>query len=110
MSAADPNVTYTVKEMLAKIEGKIDGVIITIGQKADKHDVETLQDRVKRLEESHSKLEQDRETAIEVAATLARKTADDRTWWQQWRLKIAWVLGALVALGQLHQSFPHFPH
>lgn len=49
---ADTNgaVSYSVKELLAKIEGKIDGVIITIGQKAERHDVEMLGRRVTALE------------------------------------------------------------
>jgi hypothetical protein len=45
-------VSYSVKELLAKIEGKLDGVIITIGQKADRHDVEQLDRRVSDLETS----------------------------------------------------------
>lgn len=108
MTTPETNVTYTVKEMLAKIEGKIDGVIITIGQKADKHDVETLGGRVAALEDAHSKAEQDRLTAIEVAATLAAKKKADQTWWEHWRVRIAWLLGSLVAVAQIHQAFPHF--
>lgn len=109
MSAADTNggVTYTIKELLAKIEGKLDGVIITIGQKADKHDVENLAGRVKALEEEVGGFDEARRLAEQVATTLAAKEKADRTWWQQWRMKVAWLLALLVALGQLHQSFPH---
>ena len=108
MSEAVPNgVTYTVKELLAKIEGKLDGVIITIGQKADKHDVDTLGDRVKALEEFLNEIDAAKHTAEEVAASLARKEIADRTWWERQRSKFAWGIGLLMAAGQIHQSFPH---
>jgi butyrate kinase len=103
----DPNVTYTVKEMLAKIEGKIDGVIITIGQKADKHDVEDVSARVAKLEAVVSSFEADKLTAREVARTLAAKEKEDRTLWETWRSKVAWVLGIGIAVAQVHISFPH---
>lgn len=50
MTETNGNVSYSVKELLAKIEGKLDGVIITIGQKAERHDVEALGRRVIALE------------------------------------------------------------
>ena len=103
-------VTYTVKELLAKLDGKLDGIIITIGQKADKHDVENVVDRVKKLEVAVDNIDAAKRTAEEVAATLAAKERADRTFWETWRLKFAWGVGFLVAVAQLHSSFPHlFP-
>lgn len=54
MSTESNGVTYTVKELLAKLDGKLDGIIITIGQKADRHDVESLASRVTLLEAERS--------------------------------------------------------
>jgi len=116
-------VTYTVKELLAKIEGKLDGVIITIGQKADKHDVEEISGRVKdkadkedvekvvsrvmALEDRVEGFDSAARTAEQVALTLAEKKKADETLWEQWRAKLAWCLGLLVAVATFHSAFPH---
>lgn len=101
-------VTYTVKELLAKIEGKLDGVIITIGQKADKHDVDSLDERVKALEAGLSGFDEARRTAARVAETLAAKQKDEQTFWDRWRNKAAWAGGLVLVAAQAHTSFPHF--
>jgi hypothetical protein len=81
---ANGSVNYSVKELLAKIEGKLDGVIITIGQKADKHDVERLR--------------------IDVDGLIADKTAagailNDRRWLLRTALTLMTV--AIAACGVL---------
>jgi hypothetical protein len=44
------SVTFTVKELLARVDGKIDSLLIAVAQKADKHDLERLVERVVKLE------------------------------------------------------------
>lgn len=44
------NVVYTVKELLAKLDGKVDTIILSLGSKAEKSDVEALAKRVVDLE------------------------------------------------------------
>jgi hypothetical protein len=107
VDSASSGVTYTVKELLAKIEGKLDGVIITIGQKADKHDVDHLSGRVEKLEEASTNFEAQQQTAKQVALTLAEKEEADRTWWERQRGKVGWVGGGLIVVASFHSSFPH---
>jgi hypothetical protein len=45
-------ITYTVKELLGKLDAKLDYVIAQLADKADAHDLEDLQKRVTVLEGS----------------------------------------------------------
>jgi hypothetical protein len=45
-------ITYTVKELLGKLDTKLDVVVAGLAEKADAHDLERLKDRVTALEGS----------------------------------------------------------
>jgi hypothetical protein len=48
--STEPNVTYSVKEMLAKLEGKVDSVLIAVSQKVDRAEFDSLTGRVTKIE------------------------------------------------------------
>jgi hypothetical protein len=50
MAEQNGSVTFTVKELLARIEGKIDALTVTLALKADRTDVADLNQRVTKLE------------------------------------------------------------
>lgn len=101
-------VVYTVKELLGNLDQKLDAVIAKLDGKVDQRAFDELKQRVKVLEDRASNSEAAKQTAETVAATLVAKDKADRSFWEQWRAKFAWGLGLAVALGTLHQSFPHF--
>lgn len=47
--STEPNVTYSVKEMLAKLEGKVDSVLIAVSQKVDRGEFDALKNEVDKL-------------------------------------------------------------
>ena len=55
----EPNgtITFTVKELLARQDGKLDTIILTLHAKADKTDLAALEQRVLGLERTDSKQE-----------------------------------------------------
>jgi hypothetical protein len=56
MSTDDGNgtVSYTVKELLARQDGKLDSIILGLAQKADKTELDNLRGRVDVLAQSQS--------------------------------------------------------
>lgn len=48
--AEDGAVSYSVKELLARLDGKVDGLFVAIGSKADKSELEQVRTDVRALE------------------------------------------------------------
>ena len=46
----DQNVSYTVKELIARLEGKIDAVLAALASKADRAELHALEQRVSETE------------------------------------------------------------
>ena len=63
------NVSYTVKELIAKLDGKLDGLMLAIHTKADKSDVDVLSGRMNTLENLGS-------THAQENAKLIKKNVD----------------------------------
>lgn len=94
-AAEHGRITFTVKELLAKLDSKLDFVIEQLATKADAHDLESLEVRVTVLEGS---------AATEASLVAERqKRADERKHDRRWTLGFATttllgVLGLIVAL------------
>ena len=50
-----PDVNYTVKELIARVEGKIDSIVATLSNKVDVSAVAAMELRIARLENSDAK-------------------------------------------------------
>ena len=94
MGAEDPGVVFTVKELIGRLDGKIDVVLQTLTNKADRTDLAILGDRVGRVESSVAELHE-RERAREEARTAARKAKEEVE--SKHRDNHRWVIGTLIA-------------
>lgn len=104
---AGVEVTFTVKELLSKLEKKLDLIIGRLDSKVDLVTFQILEQRVNVVETKLSLGDNARRTAEDVARTLAEKNDADRTFWERRRVLVAWCLGALVGIAQIHYAFPH---
>lgn len=71
-SADTSRISFTVKELLAKMDTKLDAIVARLDEKADAHDLEQLEARVGALERTAA-------TEQELAAYRARHAKDRRT-------------------------------
>lgn len=55
----DSDVRFSVKELLARIEGKIDGVITVLATKADRIELDTIRERITSIELKGSRVAQE---------------------------------------------------
>ena len=95
--AGDDNgsVSYTVKELLAKLDGKVDTIILALGSKADKAELAEVERRVLALEKQT-------ETQVRVNEALQVNSAANFTR----REKFIGVALALLAVGfQIYAQF-----
>lgn len=67
MSEGNGNVSYSVKELLAKLDGKIDGLFMALGSKADKEELVELEKQVAELKLEAARSGGGREWAWRVA-------------------------------------------
>ncbi len=81
------SVSYTIKELLGKLDGKIDVIILTLSGKADKGDLVEVERRVSSLE---------REVVLQEKVNEALRKENGQTWSVREK-----VLGALLAFGAL---------
>lgn len=79
---------FTVKEMILRLDGKLDGVLVALNSKAERSDVKDLDVRISRLSDRLSSLEATR------TANVALST------WQRWFFGAVCVglVGAVIAL------------
>lgn len=97
MSEAADNgrITFTVKELLAKVDQKLDLIVAQLDSKAEAHELDTLEQRVTALEGS---------AATEASLAKERKArVDERKHDRRWTLGFAastllGVLGLTAAL------------
>lgn len=97
----EPGVVFSVKELIGRLDGKIDVVLQTLTGKADRTDLAILGDRVGRVENSVAELhEREREReATRLAAKKAREDADAAQVQEKTDHREArrWVVGTIVA-------------
>lgn len=101
MGSEEPGVVFTVKELIGRLDGKIDVVLQTLTNKADRTDLAILGDRVGRVESSVAELHE-RERVREEARVAAKKAREETEKVQveektQQRDTRRWVVGTLIA-------------
>jgi len=92
--ADDPGVVFTVKELIGRLDGKLDMMMNVLTNKADRTDVNALGNRVGALEDKVGEMHQrevEREAA-KLAETRAETTHQENN---------RWVLGTVITLGLL---------
>ena len=94
MTIDDPAVRYSVRDLLARIDGKIDSLTTSVALKADKADLDRIESRLDGHDSRIVGLETWKHDK-EVAATVHQQR-DNR-----WSAKKKTVVGALGTLGLL---------
>jgi hypothetical protein len=86
----EPTISYSVKDILSRVEGKLDAALIAVATKAEHADVAKLETRVRELERSEA-----------ARSQAGHRMADFR------RFLIPTVISAIAALAYIAQVF-HF--
>jgi hypothetical protein len=85
----DPVISYSIKDILNRVEGKLDAALIAVATKAEHRDLLNLELRVRDLEQAEKNKEQ------------------TRTWRHQWR---ALIWPTLIGIGLLAASIISLIH
>lgn len=94
--AEEPGIVYSVKELISRLDGKLDMITNILTSKADRSDVIALEHRVGQVEEKVSRLH-DRDAAEEI--TSRDQTVRHRwvvTTWISIIVAIAAIAGIIV--------------
>lgn len=86
----DPQITYSVRDILARIEGKIDSALASIGLKASTADLMALSAK-------HETLRADFDRHVE-AGEAERVRKSERVEWRRWAIPVLISLLGVVAL------------
>jgi hypothetical protein len=100
MPDEEPTISYGLKDVLARLEHKLDQVFAALTLKADRAEVTQLDHRVGQAEGRLTALEQERETA----ERHYRERVDHRRW------LIPTLAALLSALATLAAAFAAFHH
>lgn len=97
----DVQVQFTVKELLSRIDGKLDVFSNLLHQKAEKSDLDSVQARVAQLEKTAvNKSEADliKDRLVKTETELEKKTTVDeaKDIWKKSDLKMKWVIAGVV--------------
>lgn len=84
----EPTISYSVKDILSRVEGKLDAALISVATKAEHADVAKLETRVRELERNEA-----------MRSKASRWQADFR------RFIIPTVISAIAALAYIAQVF-----
>jgi hypothetical protein len=88
----EPVVSYGLKEVLARLEAKLDQVVAAVGGKADRADVDRLDRRLDEHDDRLGKLEESRRTTEKLAA----ERRDHRRWLFPTLAAIVSALAAII--------------
>ncbi len=97
----DPVVRYTVREMLARIDGKIDSLTTSVALKADKADLDRMEQRLDGHDGRLTAIETWRHDKEVAASVYSERDQRNRAKWSRRERWFAALTAAAVAAGTI---------
>lgn len=90
--ADEPNIVFSVKELIGRLDGKLDTITNILTSKADRSDVTALEHRVGTMEEKVNRLHDQTNADREESQKVSRDKTSRRRW------VVTTVISIVVAL------------